>query len=83
MEMMKVRKYDKDMGLVGEDRTCVVCLGEFEEGDELRTLPHCMHSFHVPCIDTWLLSHMNCPMCRSPFIAYVFRGPAGEINFAA
>ncbi|XP_076961058.1 RING-H2 finger protein ATL52-like [Bidens hawaiensis] len=43
---------------------CAVCLSEFEEGDELRTLPECMHSFHVPCIDMWLYSHRSCPICR-------------------
>lgn len=66
IEMTAVHKYRKDMELVGGDGICVVCLSEFEEGEELRTLPHCMHSFHVPCIDLWLLSHMNCPICRSP-----------------
>lgn len=66
VEITTVRKYEKDMELVGDDRMCVVCLSEFEEGEELRTLPHCMHSFHVPCIDMWLNSHMNCPLCRLP-----------------
>ncbi|CAJ2636032.1 unnamed protein product [Trifolium pratense] len=45
--------------------TCPVCLGDFEEGEELRTMPSCMHFFHVPCIDMWLISHFNCPVCRA------------------
>ncbi|CAI8608845.1 unnamed protein product [Vicia faba] len=45
--------------------TCAVCLGDFEEGEELRTMPSCIHSFHVPCIDMWLHSHPNCPVCRA------------------
>jgi hypothetical protein len=40
-------------------------LSEFEEGEELRTLPECLHSYHVECIDMWLHSHTNCPMCRT------------------
>lgn len=48
-----------------ESVTCAVCLGDFEEGQELRTMPSCMHSFHVPCIDMWLHSHPNCPVCRA------------------
>lgn len=63
--LIPAHKYQKDMGLVGEDATCAVCLSEFEEGEELRVLPGCMHSFHVPCIDTWLYSHPSCPICRS------------------
>ncbi|KAF8396766.1 hypothetical protein HHK36_018398 [Tetracentron sinense] len=58
-------KYHQEMGFIGEDRTCAVCLSEFEEGEELRTLPDCMHSFHVSCIDMWLYSHTNCPLCRT------------------
>mmetsp|Transcript_30268 Transcript_30268/g.64413 ORF Transcript_30268/g.64413 Transcript_30268/m.64413 type:complete len:561 (+) Transcript_30268:83-1765(+) len=42
--------------------TCGVCLGEFEDGDELRLLP-CGHRFHRDCIDQWLLqSSTVCPV---------------------
>ncbi|KAF5940828.1 hypothetical protein HYC85_021995 [Camellia sinensis] len=44
---------------------CAVCLGEYAEEEELRVLPECGHSFHVTCIDTWLHSHPNCPLCRA------------------
>ncbi|MCL7049126.1 hypothetical protein MKW94_030544 [Papaver nudicaule] len=43
---------------------CAVCLVEFDENDYIRTLPICSHSFHVDCIDIWLRSHANCPLCR-------------------
>ncbi|KAG2408946.1 E3 ubiquitin-protein [Vigna angularis] len=48
-----------------EDDMCAVCLGEFEDGEELRTLPECLHSFHVACIDPWLSSRSSCPVCRA------------------
>lgn len=44
---------------------CAVCLSEFEDDQELRTLPRCNHSFHVDCIDMWLYSHPSCPTCRT------------------
>ncbi|XP_051137651.1 RING-H2 finger protein ATL65 [Andrographis paniculata] len=44
---------------------CAVCLLEFEENDYVRTLPICGHAFHVDCIDIWLRSHANCPLCRA------------------
>ncbi|XP_076951003.1 putative RING-H2 finger protein ATL49 [Bidens hawaiensis] len=44
---------------------CAVCLCEFEGDDSLRLLPKCSHAFHMDCIDTWLLSHSTCPLCRS------------------
>lgn len=48
---------------------CVVCLGDLEEEDMVRLLPNCKHAFHVPCIDTWFMSHNNCPVCRSSILA--------------
>lgn len=44
---------------------CAVCLLEFEVNDYIRTLPVCSHAFHVDCIDIWLRSHANCPLCRA------------------
>lgn len=68
-QLIPAHKHKKGLGLAGEDGVCAVCLGEFEEGEELRTLPECMHSFHVPCIDMWLYSHPNCPVCRTDAVA--------------
>lgn len=43
---------------------CAICLAGFEEGEEIRVLPHCGHGYHVICIDAWLASHSTCPSCR-------------------
>ncbi|XP_028755083.1 RING-H2 finger protein ATL79-like [Neltuma alba] len=68
-ELIPAHKYEKkidDNDLEGaREVTCAVCLGDFEEGEEVRTLPECSHSFHVPCIDMWLFSRLNCPVCRA------------------
>ncbi|KAJ8751020.1 hypothetical protein K2173_016201 [Erythroxylum novogranatense] len=47
---------------------CAVCLCEFETEDKLRLLPKCSHAFHMECIDTWLLSHSTCPLCRDSLL---------------
>ncbi|KAL2481533.1 RING-H2 finger protein ATL5 [Abeliophyllum distichum] len=47
---------------------CAVCLNEFKEGDGVRVLSECTHIFHVLCIDKWLNSHHNCPLCRADTI---------------
>ena len=77
-----VVKYKKDEGLIdGSD--CSVCLSEFEEDENLRLLPKCNHAFHLPCIDTWLRSHINCPMCRAPIVVDPLRVPSMEPNVFA
>ncbi|KAG8372468.1 hypothetical protein BUALT_Bualt12G0069300 [Buddleja alternifolia] len=48
---------------------CAVCLCEFEGEDKLRLLPKCSHAFHMDCIDTWLLSHSTCPLCRASLLS--------------
>jgi hypothetical protein len=39
-------------------------LQDFQLGETVRSLPHCHHMFHLPCIDNWLFRHGSCPMCR-------------------
>jgi len=58
-----------------EEATCAICLMEFLEGDELRTLP-CSHSYHLECIDRWLTHNIedrielpSCPLCKAVPIA--------------
>ncbi|PKU70449.1 RING-H2 finger protein ATL52-like [Dendrobium catenatum] len=53
---------------VGTAADCSVCLGDFCEGELVRFLPACGHAFHVLCIDTWLRSHISCPLCRAKII---------------
>ncbi|KDP29597.1 hypothetical protein JCGZ_19124 [Jatropha curcas] len=64
IKSITIVKYEKGDGLI-EGTDCSVCLSEFQEDDNLRLLPKCSHAFHVSCIDTWLKSHSNCPLCRA------------------
>lgn len=58
---------EKENGVGGDDDyECPVCLSAYEEGEEVRKLPRCKHCFHAPCIDMWLHSHFDCPICRTP-----------------
>lgn len=59
-------KYKKGGGEGGDEYECAVCLSVLEEDEEVRQLPRCMHEFHKSCIDMWLHSHLDCPICRSP-----------------
>ncbi|KAK7385341.1 hypothetical protein VNO78_31057 [Psophocarpus tetragonolobus] len=75
-----VCKYKKNEGLV-EGTECSVCLNEFQEEETLRLLPKCNHAFHIPCIDTWLRSHTNCPLCRAVIVSSSVNSEAPVSNF--
>lgn len=79
IDSIPILKYKKDLGLI-EGTDCSVCLSEFEDDESLRLLPKCSHAFHVPCIDTWLRSHKNCPLCRAPIIKNTTAQTMGTTN---
>jgi len=47
---------------------CPICLAEFMEGERVRVLPECCHSFHADCIDAWLVLNASCPSCRHSLV---------------
>ncbi|KAK4486996.1 hypothetical protein RD792_006311 [Penstemon davidsonii] len=44
---------------------CAVCLSTLQDGEMVRTLPNCKHTFHANCIDQWLGTNSTCPNCRT------------------
>lgn len=52
------------------DRSCAVCLMNFNKEDQVWKLSNCSHVFHRQCLDRWLRydSRMTCPLCRSSLI---------------
>lgn len=42
---------------------CSICLGEYEEGENLVCLP-CKHVYHDDCVSSWCSSHIRCPLCN-------------------
>ncbi|KAJ0087698.1 hypothetical protein Patl1_31929 [Pistacia atlantica] len=58
-------KYQKETHVKDIGTECPVCLSVFTDGEEIKQLSACKHSFHASCIDMWLKSHSNCPICRA------------------
>jgi len=44
--------------------TCRICFDEYEEGDQLTMLP-CFHKYHTKCIEQWLRTSKECPLCQT------------------
>ncbi|KAF0906467.1 hypothetical protein E2562_011460 [Oryza meyeriana var. granulata] len=62
---------------------CAVCLTTFDDGNDLRLLPHCSHAFHPDCIDPWLEGHVTCPLCRANLEKQPAPSPAVEFSSPA
>lgn len=82
IKSITVFRYKKGDGLV-EGTECAVCLTEFQENESLRLLPKCSHAFHLPCIDTWLKSHLNCPLCRANVASSASTECSSNLNISA
>jgi hypothetical protein len=47
-----------------DSRMCVICQGEYDDGDVQVRLP-CLHMFHQVCGSEWLLNYSKlCPICK-------------------
>uniref|UniRef100_A0A914UVI8 RING-type domain-containing protein n=1 Tax=Plectus sambesii TaxID=2011161 RepID=A0A914UVI8_9BILA len=47
------------------DVECAICMVDLKDGDPIRFLP-CLHSYHVDCVDDWLMRSFTCPSCMEP-----------------
>lgn len=79
IDSIKTQKYTGKNSSAGS-ADCSVCLADFEEDDTLKLLPRCNHTFHIQCIDKWLMSHINCPLCRATVVLdQNYSSEAGQI----
>ena len=47
---------------------CPICNINYQEGDIIRKFDRCPHFFHYKCIDKWLNTNKNCPVCTVDII---------------
>ncbi|XWS66904.1 hypothetical protein CRYUN_Cryun05aG0241000 [Craigia yunnanensis] len=48
-----------------DESSCVICLEEYKDMDEVGALNTCGHDYHVPCIKKWLSMKKTCPICKA------------------
>lgn len=46
-----------------QQQQCSICLEQFQVGETVRTIP-CFHTFHSSCVDPWLATKSECPICK-------------------
>ena len=54
--------FTRDM--VTFNHRCYITMEDFEEGDQLREIRHCRHTFKNDALLNWFQEHVRCPVCR-------------------
>lgn len=54
----------------GKENSCPICFEEYSVGDEICISRNesCPHQFHFECLQSWLLKHDDCPLCRANYL---------------
>lgn len=63
MDNIVKEKY-KDVKNTKEITSCIICMDEFANEDEVCLLK-CDHIYHYDCISKWLIKDATCPVCRT------------------
>ncbi|GAV68861.1 zf-RING_2 domain-containing protein [Cephalotus follicularis] len=53
---------------IQEEGTCVICLEEYKDMDDVGALKTCSHDYHVSCIRKWLSMKNLCPICKASVV---------------
>ena len=51
-----------------DNKSCCICLVDFEDNSKISILPKCNHIFHTECIIEWGKYKTSCPVCRNTCI---------------
>jgi hypothetical protein len=68
IEKLEMVEWDNEMFADDSNACCAICLGDFEEGDQLRRLPCGHQQFHAACVDHWLSKAGRCPLCVADIV---------------
>ncbi len=69
-----------DTNVSGSANCCHICLEDFKPGDHVSSSKSksCRHMFHKDCINAWLITHNDCPVCRNEFLTTVNEDEIGQ-----
>jgi hypothetical protein len=61
---------------------CPICFADFEVGDKIcwSNNADCVHTFHIACLEPWLMKHDECPLCRAQYLVPPKEAPLSDMR---
>ena len=63
--VINTRRYKKIKKKYSEEKSCSICLSEYEDEDKIVINLKCKHIFHKECLKSWGKMSNKCPICRT------------------
>ena len=89
-QLMKLKEFLKRLKTKTDiiNETCVICLEEMTKNQidkkSVKTLP-CRHSFHSECIEAWMRTKKECPLCKAKYDTNTieYKDKPTEVNYSS
>ena len=89
-QLMKLKEFLKRLKTRTDiiNETCVICLEEMTKNQidkkSVKTLP-CRHSFHSECIEAWMRTKKECPLCKAKYDTNTieYKDKPTEVNYSS
>ena len=89
-QLMKLKEFLKRLKTRTDiiNETCVICLEEMTKNQidkkSVKTLP-CRHSFHGECIEAWMRTKKECPLCKAKYDTNTieYKDKPTEVNYSS
>ncbi|KAF9666780.1 hypothetical protein SADUNF_Sadunf16G0264200 [Salix dunnii] len=65
LSMLELQYVQIDESSADFSSGCVICLDDFQKGEDCCVLSSCKHVFHSGCLKQWLDKNQSCPLCRN------------------
>lgn len=82
LEVLSTSQHNLDEEADSSRLECQICLADFQVGDKIcwSNNPACFHTFHIACLEPWLMKHDECPVCRSPYLVRPKEPPVDTLD---
>jgi Ring finger domain len=69
----EISEFVKDEHNIPKFNECTICISDFDNGEKYVNFPCCNHNYHYECLEAWLKTKLDCPVCKGGFRSNMLR----------